>query len=428
MRAIPLERRKVCATSDSRAARGPRRARSAPPSWSRRVGNRPIASPCSALPTSRALPNARQVDDFRARVTAALEYSGVFRRVDEAAFLGPVTSSAGPRRRQSLDCPTWTQIGADAVAGGPRSRVATTRFSVSFRVWDASRCRRLVRRRYQQKGSGLDPTARRLADDIVEAFIGLRGVSSTEIAFVSDRGGNKEIYVMGADGSSARAATANRSLNNFPSWSPGRHRDPLHVVPLPEPAVPLPVEPRSGAPGAALSRLGDERPQYRGVFAPDRERMALVMSDNGDAPTSTAVGRRARPAPSHPQPRDRGLARLVSRRQSHGLRLRSDGLSPDLRHECRREQCGPAHLSTAPTTRIPSWSPDGLWIAYETRVDGQFDIWLIDPEGGDQHAARHAPAQRRGTELVAQLAASSCSARRVGGWPISTSSIAMDRI
>lgn len=28
-----------------------------------------------------------------------------------------------------------------------------------------------------------------------------------------------------------------------------------------------------------------------------------------------------------------------------------------------------------------SWSPDGRWIAYETRVAGQFDIWLIDPDG-----------------------------------------------
>ena len=27
-------------------------------------------------------------------------------------------------------------------------------------------------------------------------------------------------------------------------------------------------------------------------------------------------------------------------------------------------------------------SPDGRWIAYETRVRGQFDIWLIDPSGG----------------------------------------------
>jgi Tol biopolymer transport system component len=29
----------------------------------------------------------------------------------------------------------------------------------------------------------------------------------------------------------------------------------------------------------------------------------------------------------------------------------------------------------------PAWSPDGRWIAYETRLESQFDIWLIDPAG-----------------------------------------------
>ena len=29
----------------------------------------------------------------------------------------------------------------------------------------------------------------------------------------------------------------------------------------------------------------------------------------------------------------------------------------------------------------PAWSPDGQWIAYQNRVGGQFDIWLIDPDG-----------------------------------------------
>jgi TolB protein len=47
----------------------------------------------------------------------------------------------------------------------------------------------------------------------------------------------------------------------------------------------------------------------------------------------------------------------------------------------------PAHDERRPERPASSgacncaWSPDGRWIAYETRVGGQFDIWLIDPEG-----------------------------------------------
>ena len=60
-----------------------------------------------------------------------------------------------------------------------------------------------------------------VADDIVERFTGRRGVSSTEIAYVSDNGRkNKEIWVMSADGTNKRRVTNNGSINLFPSWSP----------------------------------------------------------------------------------------------------------------------------------------------------------------------------------------------------------------
>jgi len=42
----------------------------------------------------------------------------------------------------------------------------------------------------------------------------------TKIAFVSDRDGNWEIYVMNADGSEQKRLTNNHAYDWFPSWSP----------------------------------------------------------------------------------------------------------------------------------------------------------------------------------------------------------------
>jgi TolB protein len=311
-------------------------------------------------------------------VLSALEFSSVFQRVDDAAFLGPLTTPPG-REDAPLDCPNWSQVGADAMLEGEITRRGDG-VSIAFRVWDANRCRRLLRRRYQHGSGNLDGTARKLADDVVEAFIGVRGVSDTEMAFVSDRGGNKEIFVMSADGSGARAATANRSLNNFPSWSP--EGDAIIYTSyryLNRPFLFLSSRGR-GRPGRLLSRLGDTRPQYRGVFAPDQAQMALVMSDGEDTDIYTV-----------------GLDGNGLRRLTRGRAIDvSPAWSPDGRRIAfvsDRTGAPQIYLMNADgsgTTRLtfdgsyntnPAWSPDGLWIAYETRVNGQFDIWLIDPEG-----------------------------------------------
>jgi Tol biopolymer transport system component len=54
----------------------------------------------------------------------------------------------------------------------------------------------------------------------VGAFTGVPGVADTELAFVSDRTKNKEIFVMEADGANVRQATAHKTINTFPNWSP----------------------------------------------------------------------------------------------------------------------------------------------------------------------------------------------------------------
>lgn len=323
--------------------------------------------------------NAGAIDTFRDAVVDALEYSNVFRHVSDAAFLGPVTTPPGRDDADSLECSNWSQIGVDALVEGEVERTPEA-FTVSFRVWDASRCQRLLRRRYKQAaGVEVARAARRLADDVVEAFIGLRGVSDTEIAFVSDRSGNKEIYVMNADGTDVRAATANRSINNFPSWSP--NGDAILYTSyryLDRPFLFLSSR-GAGRPGRMFSNLGDEHAQYRGVFGPD-SRLALVMTD-GDVAQIYTIGRDGR-----------RLRRLT---RSRAIDV-SPAWSPDgdrMAFVSDRTGSPQIYVMDADGTNVrrltfdgtyntnPNWSPDGMWIAYETRVDGQFDIWLIDPEG-----------------------------------------------
>jgi len=313
---------------------------------------------------------------LRKEIGAALDFSRLFRSLDPAAFLGPrQTASLG----DSVDCASWRQIGADALLEG-----VVVGSTIEARAWDVARCRKVLSRGY----AASDPrrAGRRIADDVVEAFTGRRGVASTEIAYVSAASGHPEVHVMDADGASQRAATRNKSINAFPSWSPdGNAIVYMSYVFRRSPHLFRLVRGGNEKAGRMLQSLDETRAVYRGVYAPNGTRLAVVISVDG-APeifTVDADGRNLKRLTNHKAidvsptwSPDGGRIAFVSDRTG----------APQL-YVMNADGSGQLRLSfEGGYNTAPAWSPDGRLIAYESRVGGQFDIWLIDPETGASRA------------------------------------------
>jgi len=252
---------------------------------------------------------------------------------------------------------------------------------VSYQVWDPARCVLLERGRLKRPANELHRLGAALADDVVKAFTGTRGSADTEIAFISDRSGYREVYVMDADGRNARSATRGQSIKAFPDWLPGAEGI-LYTTYLSSGYPDLFVTSRGKAPaGRILRDVLPDVPKYRGVFSPDGEDLALVASVD-EATDLFRVRRNGRQlvrltdnkkvievAPSW-SPDGKQIAFVSDRSGTPQIYV----MDRDGRNQ-RRITFQSSYSAS------PAWSPDGRWIAYAVRAEGQFDLYLIDPAG-----------------------------------------------
>src|SRR2546422_4182405 len=75
------------------------------------------------------------------------------------------------------------------------------------------------RKRYVGSSEVIRDMVHRLADEIVFHYTGEQGIARSQIAFVSERGGAKELFVMDYEGYSLRQLTFDASLNLAPARS-----------------------------------------------------------------------------------------------------------------------------------------------------------------------------------------------------------------
>jgi len=318
---------------------------------------------------------AAAAEEFYQALVGGLDFSSVVVHVNPEAFVeSKVTRDF---EAPGVPCENWRAIGAEGLVQG-ELRAVQGKAQARFRVWDTSRCRMLGEVGFRERDTAeLGLLARIVADDVVERFSGRRGVSSTEIAFVSDNGRrNKEIWVMEADGAGKRRVTNNGSINLFPAWSPDGKT--LLYTSFKAGRSELFLLYRGSKPGAKLINTKDEK--YRGVWQASNSKIAAVVSRQGntDIYTVSSTGtdphrltesRAIETSPSF-SPDGRKLAFVSDR--SGGPQIWIKDLETG---EERRLTFSGAYNAS------PAWSPTGEWIAYAAQAGNNFDIYLINPEG-----------------------------------------------
>jgi len=162
---------------------------------------------------------------FTETVRADLAYSGILDLVSKS-----FQPSAAPGSPQAIDASQWTAPPASAqfVAYGTLTATGNT-LAVAGYLNDVRNPTAPPALGKRYPGAVTNEDVRRLAhqfaDDIVMRLSGgVPGIASTRIAFVSDRSGNKEIWLMDYDGQNQTQLTNQRTIAVTPRWSPDASR------------------------------------------------------------------------------------------------------------------------------------------------------------------------------------------------------------
>ncbi len=173
---------------------------------------------------ARSAPAQLPARTFSEVLATDLEYSGVLEMVSKSFF--PLQTPTVPGHLRHAD---WNAAPATAHFLAFGNLEAGSELVVEAWLYDVRNpaAPAVLAKRY--RGEPTEAEARRLAHQFADEIVsrlsgGLAGVASTQVAFISNRTGYKEVWVMDADGANQRPLTAGRSISLTPRWSPDGSR------------------------------------------------------------------------------------------------------------------------------------------------------------------------------------------------------------
>jgi len=327
-----------------------------------------------------------QAAALRAIIESDLRRSLLFDVVALPASAPPTSSPNAARVKQAA------ASGVDAVVWGRLTRERDGGLLWDGSGFDGGSGALVVQKLYRGRDDTyLRSIAHKFADALVSAFTGEKGIAESRIAFVSDRTGKQEIYMMDYDGAQVTKITSDRSIALTPRWSP-------------DGKLLTYVSYRDGRPalysfifasGRRWQVVGWPGLTMSPAWSPSGDRLAFASSREGSLDLYVA------------DPDGKPLQRLT-----FGL---GDDLSPSWSPTGRQiaynsDQGGSAQIYVmnadgsdqrrltfeGPYNTTPAFSPKGDWIAYTCRVDDRHQLCLTGPDGSRRVQVTDAPGNNEG--------------------------------
>lgn len=303
--------------------------------------------------------------------------TGFFTPVENRQFIAD--AEAVDQRTGQVNLAEWRAVGADVVIKGSFSVTGNT-VSIECRATRVSQGRQVYSRGYREDKTRWRKIILTMADEIVFALTGERGLARTEIAFTSARDGIKKIYAMEAAGDNWRKINSGRGLALCPAWTPDG-RSILYTGYA------------YGFPWIFLDNLAtgkrrvlSSRPGLNAcpAISPDGRWAAFSLSKDGNneiyksrldgSELTRITNHRANDCSPTWSPDGRRLAFTSDRSGSPQIYLSdAEGTERNVRRLTRE-----GRYNTS-----PDWSPRGDLIAYTSRLDGYFEICTINVNSGE---------------------------------------------